>query len=1123
MPTTEQLRGRLIDKLKELFQLDQPDLDFGFYRIMHARAEQITDFLTTDFLKIVENTFGHVDDVTKRKLKAKYDQELQNAKDYGAPEPKKVLKVKEAKATYEAASHIESAEGEIYDHLYRFFERYYDNGDFLSLRYYTRETSDKAAPYAIPYNGEEVKHHWANADQYYIKTAEYFTNFTFDLRLAVKKQEDLNDRNKKGNKQMDLLTFTEATTSPLKVNFRIIEAAEGEHGNIKAGNSTKRFFVIHKDNPVEFNKDGELIVNFEYRPDTEKTGQEKTWRDKRNDEAVETIFKELKTTKDTKSAEYLCLLEFPAPTEKNKKRSLLTKYINQYTARNTCDYFIHKDLGGFLRRELDFYIKNEVMRLDDIESADVPTVESYLTKIRILRKISHKIIDFLAQLEDFQKKLWLKKKFVVETNYCITLDRIPEELYPEIADNEAQGKEWVKLFAIDEIKGDLHTRKYSKPLTVKFLKENQFLVLDTRFFDEEFKERLIASIDDFDEQCDGLLIHSENFQALNFLQERYREGVVSEYIDPPYNTDASAILYKNDYKDSSWLCLMENRLTSSHSLLSNDGTICVAIDDEEVCGIRSLLTSIFQKQIGIVAVRSNPAGRKTKGKFAPAHEYALFFGKSEFAIPCGLTKTEKSLARYPKKDEKGRFAWANFIRSGNNDKREDRPKLYYPIFVDENDNIRIPEMEWVDNKSEYVLLENPLSTEIVVYPVQIKNGGKIEKNWQRGHVRVPREIEEYRVRRIQDGSINIDFKTRMDEESLPITWWDNKKYASANYGASEMKDLFGVKEFDFPKASHLVYDCIKAAGIKKKDSTVLDYFAGSGTTGHAVINLNREDNGKRKYILVEMGIYFDTVLMPRIAKIVYSGNWKDGKPTARHTGISHFFKYLRLESYEDTLNNLSFNNNSKAYQDNPNLYEDYMLRYLLDVETQGSQSLLNIDAFADPCAYKLKVKQPGSDEYVVKNIDLLETFNYLIGLRVVHIAAPLAFTAKFKREPDPELPENQQMRLIVNGRIKQDKNGQWWFRKVEGWIPSDPSNPNNGQKEKVLIVWRKLTGKLEQDNLMLDEWFQKNRISTRDFEFDTIYVNGSNNLPNLKLDDENWKVRLIEEEFMKRMWDVEGL
>ncbi|MFV9689582.1 MAG: DNA methyltransferase [Desulfobacteria bacterium] len=360
-----------------------------------------------------------------------------------------------------------------------------------------------------------------------------------------------------------------------------------------------------------------------------------------------------------------------------------------------------------------------------------------------------------------------------------------------------------------------------------------------------------------------------------------------------------------------------------------------------------------------------------------------------------------------------------------------------------------------------------------------------------------------------------------DDTYLPKTLWYGERFDASTKGTNLLKDIVSISGFDYPKSIFAVKDMI-VIGSDESD-IVLDYFAGSGTTAHAVINLNREDNGRRKYILVEMADYFDTVLKPRIQKVIYSESWKNGKPTARHTGVSHCFKYLRLESYEDTLNNLSFNNNSKAYQDNPNLYEDYMLRYLLDVETQGSQSLLNIDVFADPCAYKLKVKQPGSDEYVVKNVDLLETFNYLIGLRVVHIAAPLAFTAKFKREPDPELPENQQMRLIVNGRIKQDKNGPWWFRKVEGWIPSDPRDPNNGQKEKVLIVWRKLTGDLEQDNLMLDEWFQKNRISTRDFEFDTIYVNGSNNLPNLKLDDENWKVRLIEEEFMKRMWDVEGV
>lgn len=274
-----------------------------------------------------------------------------------------------------------------------------------------------------------------------------------------------------------------------------------------------------------------------------------------------------------------------------------------------------------------------------------------------------------------------------------------------------------------------------------------------------------------------------------------------------------------------------------------------------------------------------------------------------------------------------------------------------------------------------------------------------------------------------------------------------------------------------------------------------------------------------------MGDYFDTVLKPRIDKVVYSDKWKEGKPTDRNTGISDCFKYIRLESYEDTLNNLRFDDNpqrQKALEANPSLKEDYMLHYLLDVETRGSQSLLNIDAFVDPTTYTLKVKKPGIDTSVNRTVDLIETFNYLIGLRLVHISLPQTFQATFMRLPDPELPEDQHTKLVVEGRIQQDAQGPWWFRKIEGWVLKVSMDPNNGQQEKVLIVWRKLTGNMEQDNLMLDEWFQKNRINARDFEFDTIYVNGSNNLPNLKLENENWKVRLIEEEFMKRMWDGEG-
>jgi adenine-specific DNA-methyltransferase len=193
---------------------------------------------------------------------------------------------------------------------------------------------------------------------------------------------------------------------------------------------------------------------------------------------------------------------------------------------------------------------------------------------------------------------------------------------------------------------------------------------------------------------------------------------------------------------------------------------------------------------------------------------------------------------------------------------------------------------------------------------------------------------------------------------------------------------------------------------------------------------------------------------------------------------------------------------------------------MLDVETRGSQSLLNIDSFTDPCAYQLRVKMPGSDQYAQRDVDLIETFNFLIGLRILHTDAPQTFDAKFTRQTDPELPENNKTRLVIDGKLKQAEKGPWWFRKVEGWVPADQSNPNNGQKEKVLIVWRKLTGDQEKDNLMLDEWFSKNRIGPRGFEFDIVYVNGGNNLPNLRQEGENWKVRLIEEEFMCRMWDT---
>lgn len=1093
MPTVEQLRGRLIKKLSELFQLNQPDLDFGFYRIMHAKAQEVQDFIDTDLLNIVKDAFVGMDDTRKAELQAAYENAVREAREeYGAPEPEKTPKAQKAKAALDAVRDTAGSEADVYDHLYRFFERYYDDGDFISRRYYTRETSGKAAPFAVPYNGEEVKLHWANADQYYIKSTEYFSNFTFDLRQA------------KEIRALDSGLFEQHEDThghgSLKVHFKVVEATEGEHGNVKASEQNKRFFILHKEKPVEFNDAGELVCNFEYRSDPEKTGLDKSWRDKRNTEAVDSILKHLQTMAtaddepEKQAIEYLRLFKVSAPTDSDKKRPLLTKYINQYTARNTMDYFIHKDLGGFLRRELDFYIKNEVMRLDDIENADAPAVESYLSKIKVLRKIAGKLIDFLAQLEDFQKKLWLKKKFIVETHYCITLDRVPEALYATIAANAAQCDEWIKLFAIDEIQADLHNPGFSRPLTVEFLKTNNKLVLDTRFFDDDFKARLLASIENFDEQCDGLLIHSENFQALNLLQKIEQFDYV--FIDPPYNTGVDGFIYKDSYIHSTWMAFLLDRIAQCASLIRSTALFSATIDYVEVSRLRLLLDGIFGPQnfLADIAWEKRYTRSNNAKCFYSLKDTILCYRSSEALDTVKEPRTEKSKTNYsnPDADPRGPWISSSYVNPAT---KEQRPNLVY-------------------------LIENPNTGVKVSHPT---HAWKYDRNTCREHEEKKRlywgQSGEYEYPRLKS------FLSEAKESIVPVDLWNHKDAGTTDEGGTVVKSLFGSSVFDNPKPPKLIQRIISLRRNNEPVNTsrVIDFFAGSGTTGHAVINLNREDGGKRKYILVEMGDYFDTVLKPRIAKVVYSESWKDGKPTARHSGISHCFKIIRLESYEDTLNNLRLEHNpqrEKALAANPSIKEDFMLRYLLDVETRGSQSLLNIDAFTDPCRYTLDVKKPGTDEYVTCAVDLIETFNYLIGLRILHTSVPQTFQAAFTRITDPELPQNRHTRLVVDGRIRKDADGPWWFRKVEGWVPKDPVNPNNGQQEKILIVWRKLTGDIEQDNLMLDEWFQSIRINPRDFEFDTIYVNGSNNLPNLKLEGENWKVRLIEEEFMKCMWEA---
>jgi len=988
---------RLQTLLAELFQLDQADLDFGIYRIMNLRREEITRFLRDELLPQVRTALAGQGDAGRAEIQAELRQVEQSAQALGM-DPNAVPKVQQLRERLAAYGADPAAlEDEVYSHLYDFFRRYYDEGDFISTRRY------KEGVYAIPYEGEEVKLHWANADQYYIKTAENFRDYAFRL------------------------------SSGRRVHFKLVEA-EADRDNVKAAEGKDRRFMLGAGGQglgIGEVEGDELVIRFEYRADPEKRRQTEL-----NTLAAAAILAGA-------PGEWVAELGRPMPTEANPRRTLLDKHLADYTARNSFDYFIHKDLAGFLRRELDFYIKNEVVRLDDIESETAPRVEAYLGKVRALRQVGHKIIDFLAQIEEFQKRLWLKKKFVVETNYCVTLDRVPEALYPEIAANDSQRAEWVRIFAIDEIVESTVMPPYSAPLTVAFLKANPFLVLDTRFFDAAFRDRLVSSFDDLDGQTDGLLVHSENFQALALVG---RNGIAKAdivFIDPPYNTGIDGFPYKDTYQHASWLAMMANRLVLCHNFMSSSGLLFITIDYVEAARLKLLCDEVYGHDnfLADVAWEKRYTRSNNAKLFYSLKDTVLCYRATGAVTLLREARSEKSRGNYsnPDNDPRGPWISSSYV---NPARKEERRNLVYPI-------------------------TNPMTGKRVEHPT---HAWKYDRTTHDRHVTDGRLYwglqGDYEYPRLKT------FLSEADEGMVPIDVWHYKETGTTDDGGNELKALFGSSIFDNPKPTSLVRRALQLSPSIDTTDSVVDFFAGSGTTAHAVINLNREDDGHRKYLLVEMGDYFDTVLKPRIQKVIYARDWQDGKPVSR-AGSSHLFKYLRLESYEDTLNNLAFRPRpgaQLALAQNDAFREDYTLHYMLDAESRAS--LLNVRVFEDPFGYTLNVATGTVGETRPVTVDLVETFNYLLGLRVRHVDA-------------------------IQG-----------YRVVQGLNP---------QGERVLVIWRNLR---EKSNADLEAFFRKQDYNPRDMEFDLIYVNGDNHLENLRRPDETWKVRLIEEEFMRLMFDV---
>ncbi|MEA5122322.1 site-specific DNA-methyltransferase [Xanthomonas floridensis] len=1035
----------LVAKLREIFQIDRPELDFGIYRILNARAGEINDYLQNRLAEKVQAALSAGSAACAQQLQAELQEAEKNAQALGVS-PDAVPKVQELRAKLkEATAGSSEHENAVFSHLLAFFSRYYEQGDFISQRRYKGDT------YAIPYAGEEVMLHWANKDQYYTKSGENFSNYSFKLedgrtvhfRLAA--ADTAKDNRKDNDKERRFALVAAKTVTRLDEN----------------GDEYEEELV-----PVEevAGSDGnqELIIRFEYAAQPKGTKQEALVT-----KAVEAVLA------DTAVKARWLALGSRAPTEKSPQRTLLEKHLSDYTTKNTADYFIHKDLGGFLRRELDFYVKNEVMHLDDVQNAGAfADIEKNLRMIQCLRAIALELIAFLSQLEDFQKKLWLKKKFVISSHYCITLDRVPEALWPEIVANERQWSQWKQLGVWE---GDARG-------TVKDLQVGLFRMVDTALFDDDFKRRLLASIENIENSLDGVIINSDNFQALNLAKQRYRASIDFTYIDPPYNTVHSKIAYKNQFEHSSWLALISNTLPFTRELFGDMYSFGFAIDDYEYNNAFSCLREHFTDcDVSTIVINHHPQG--SGGRLSRTHEYYIVASPKEAPQYLGFPKEDETEDR-------------QFMRSGTADNNYRAPRgggvgrwrSFYALLVDQT-----------TRKIVGAEPPPPLGTE---YPTGPTTEGlqRIYPINTSGEERVWRSSYETGKNRAANGELIITDRgavkqliDHQDKRETLFSNWIGADFNAGTNGTAVLDDLGLGGVFDYPKSVKTLEQSFWMQSFGKASFTVLDYFAGSGTTAHATISLNRRDraSGKsddasRKYVLVEQGEYFETVLKPRIQKVVYSADWSDGKPKSHTSGISHCLKAIKLESYEDTLNNLQLRRTS-AQGDLLNTLpqqakDDYLLNYLLDVESRGS--LLSVDDFKKPFDYTLNVAVDSAGAFEPRKIDLVETFNFLIGLRVKHI----------------------------------DAQPQRGFVTVTGTLPSN---------ETCLVLWRDC-GVLDYEGI--SKLCDKLAINPADNEFDVVYINGDHNIPTVLTQTAEeggatrvLKLRQIEPEFLERMFSVEDI
>ena len=859
----------------------------------------------------------------------------------------------------------EDEQARIYNALYTFFARYYDSGDFLP-----RQRRGRTGRYSVPYDGSDTHFHWATKGSHYVKSGERFAGYAY--------------------RQAD----------GTRVRLVVVQA-NVERDNAKGA---QRHYLPEALTPPGAAHPGEWRLAFVHRPLTDDEAQAFGAARRRRGSAGTADPTDADPTDDTPDADDSPATEGASVQDRavnawfaNARAAgtwpaavdaeALQRHALRYAKGQSTDFFVHPQLGPFLTDELDHFLQTEFVQLWDLPDAALARERG---KFRIARSIGRAIIAVLAALEDLQAALFEKRKFVMLAHYLVQCSWLQAQgdagaaLVAQAAAHAPQVARWRQW---------LGEPAASTATGADLLARCPHLPLDTALFDDAFGWAVLTAVPDLQAALGGVLVHGDNYAALRTLEPQWKQAVKCIYIDPPYNTEKDGFLYKDGYLRSSWQSLLDERLRASRALMDSDASLFSSIDEHQRSELTQLLDICFGTagRIGNIVWKGSTDNNPTR--IAIEHEYVLCYAKSideldeVWSTDTDQTKQRmlEAFAAIAQETTKLKERQARFLAFAE-EKREELGDLY--------------RYRHVDKVGPYAARRNmdnpgkPGYFEDVLHPKTGKPCAKPFWGWRFPPATMQRFLTEGRLIFGENESKIPELKVYLSEVRFPLR---SVLQLDARKGSNDLDRLFGSRDvFKNPKPAALIENLVPYAS--KSDGLILDYFAGSGTTAHAVLNLNRDDGGSRRFILVEQGEYFDTVTLPRVAKVMACPDWKDGRPK---DGVQHdagatddagahwsrrtlpVVQVLRIERYEDSLDALALPDAAALAGQTELAGFDALLRYVADAQDLANPVRLSTAALARPLDYRLPTVWEG--QAVERPVDLLHTALLLLGLHPVRL------------------------------------------------------------------------------------------------------------------------------------------